>query len=93
MKENIVFCRMLFKGRVQGVGFRFTTQRIAEENNLCGFVRNLFSGEVEVEVEGERNYIENFLEELRQRMKFYITDLEVSWGEYQGKFSKFEITI
>ena len=93
MKENLVFCRILFKGRVQGVGFRFTTRRIAETNNLCGFVRNLLSGEVEVEVEGERNGVESFLEELRQRMKFYITDLEVSWGKYQGKFSKFEITI
>ena len=93
MKENLVFCRILFKGMVQGVGFRFTAQRIAEMNNLCGFVRNLVNGGVEVEVEGERNVVENFLEELSQRMKFYITDSEVFWEKYRGEFSKFEIKI
>jgi acylphosphatase len=33
---------------VQGVGFRFFTQRVAEEVRVTGFVRNLWDGRVEV---------------------------------------------
>ncbi len=91
MEENLVFCRIVFKGKVQGVGFRFTTQRLAEKYNLCGFVRNMFSGDVEVEIEGGQSVIENFLKELTQRMKFYVTDSEILWDKGRGKFGKFEI--
>jgi acylphosphatase len=39
-------------GRVQGVGFRFWTRRIAEELGLEGSVRNMPDGSVEVQVAG-----------------------------------------
>ena len=42
--------QILFTGHVQGVGFRWTTERIASQLPLRGFVRNLPDGRVEVVV-------------------------------------------
>jgi len=40
--------RYFVSGIVQGVGFRYYTQDEAERLQLCGFVRNLRDGRVEV---------------------------------------------
>jgi acylphosphatase len=40
--------RYFVSGMVQGVGFRYFTQDIAEKLSICGFVRNLRDGRVEV---------------------------------------------
>jgi acylphosphatase len=45
--------RYLVSGRVQGVGFRYFTQDIAEREGLAGTVRNLPDGRVEVVAEGD----------------------------------------
>lgn len=44
--------RLLVKGRVQGVGFRYFTQQQATKLGIVGFVRNLSDGSVEIEAEG-----------------------------------------
>jgi len=44
---------MVVSGRVQGVGFRYFTQDIANREGLTGHVRNLPDGRVEVVAEGE----------------------------------------
>lgn len=49
-------------GRVQKVGFRFSTLQKAVELNINGFARNLRDGSVEVEAEGEERNIEAFIE-------------------------------
>ena len=43
----------IVSGRVQGVGFRYRTKRMAEQLKLSGWVRNLPSGEVEVSATGD----------------------------------------
>ena len=45
--------KYLFKGRVQGVGFRFRCFSIANELKLTGFVKNEYDGSVSMEVQGE----------------------------------------
>ncbi len=52
---------IIFKGRVQGVGFRYTAQRYANDLNLTGYVKNLDNGDVKVEVQGESSLINNFI--------------------------------
>lgn len=48
MSETRLAKRYFVSGMVQGVGFRFFTQRVAEKLRVSGFVRNLWDGRVEV---------------------------------------------
>jgi acylphosphatase len=57
---------LVVKGYVQGVGYRFFVQRTAEAAGLTGWVRNLPSGNVEAEAEGERLAIERWIETLKK---------------------------
>ena len=45
--------RVLISGRVQGVFFRDTCRRLAEQHGVTGWVRNLPDGRVEAEIEGD----------------------------------------
>ncbi len=58
--------RVIFEGRVQGVGFRYTTKDIAKGFDVCGTVKNLPEGTVEMEVMGEREEVEAFLKEIAE---------------------------
>jgi acylphosphatase len=49
-------------GRVQGVGFRATACRLARRRGLCGYVKNLDDGCVEMEVEGSPSTVREFLD-------------------------------
>ncbi len=51
----------MITGRVQGVGFRYFTEREARRLDLDGWVRNTNDGAVEVEVQGEESIIDEFL--------------------------------
>jgi len=44
--------RATVHGQVQGVGFRYTTRRVAQESGVAGWVRNLPDGSVEVWAQG-----------------------------------------
>ena len=59
--------KYLFKGRVQGVGFRFRCFSIANELKLTGFVKNEYDGSVSMEVQGEGMQIERMIEKLYQQ--------------------------
>ena len=48
-------------GRVQGVGLRFTVTGFAKKYNVTGWVRNLYDGTVEMEVQGDENSIQQML--------------------------------
>ena len=48
-------------GRVQGVGFRYFTQRKAQETNVKGFVKNRPDGSVFIEAEGKTQNLEVFI--------------------------------
>jgi acylphosphatase len=55
-------CRVLIRGRVQGVGYRAWTAEAAEARALEGFVRNRRDGSVEVVFAGAPAVVEKMLE-------------------------------
>jgi acylphosphatase len=81
----IVCKRVLYSGRVQGVGFRYTTQELAAGYPVAGYVRNLPSGEVELVAEGEADVVEAFLAEVARHMAGYITSLTVQDAAPSGQ--------
>ena len=58
--------RVLYEGYVQGVGFRWTTKRIAQGYDVSGWVRNLPDGRVELQVSGEDQEVEAFMRAIRE---------------------------
>lgn len=58
--------RVLYEGYVQGVGFRWTTKHIARGYEICGWVRNLHDGRVELQVSGEDDEVAAFLRAIRE---------------------------
>ena len=80
-----------YSGRVQGVGFRFTASGIAGPHKICGFVRNLHDGRVELAMEGEEDEVRACLEEVSRAMDGYIRDEDVAWVEYSGDFKGFSV--
>jgi acylphosphatase len=81
----------LFSGRVQGVGFRYTTKNIAMRHNVTGYVRNLPDGRVELVMEGPPQEIQGVLESVSQRMNDYIQGVDQSEFPATGEFAHFSI--
>ncbi len=53
--------RVFYSGRVQGVGFRFLSQRLAREFHVSGSVRNLADGRVELVAQGDSEVVSSYL--------------------------------
>jgi len=89
-----VRCRLtvLYSGRVQGVGFRYTTKTVATGFELNGTVRNLPDGRVELIAEGSRTELDAFRAALHDAgLAGFIRDEQVSWGNAKNEFRGFEI--
>ncbi len=82
---------IFYNGQVQGVGFRFTTERIALDLKLTGWVKNLTDGRVEVALEGEEEGVNAFLKNIRSVMRVHIQKEDVQWEPASGEFKTFEI--
>ena len=61
MGNPTVRYRVLVSGRVQGVFFRDTCQRVANEHGVAGWVRNLGDGRVEAVFEGDAAGVERLV--------------------------------
>ena len=64
--------RVTFYGRVQGVGFRYTTARIAKCFPIKGYVRNCADGTVELVAQGPGGQVERLLERIAEEFVGYI---------------------
>ena len=91
MRFQVLNMRVL--GRVQGVGFRYFTQRMARQHAVTGWVRNLPDGSVEIEAVGAPDAMELFLRAVQEGPAFsHVERVEMEKGEVDEKmFSTFEI--
>lgn len=80
-----------FSGTVQGVGFRYTTERMAVRFPVTGFVRNLANGQVEILVEGEEKTLQEFLKAIREAFHPYIRKVDTHWSEATAEYKNFGI--
>ena len=83
---------VLFSGRVQGVGFRYTAKTVAAGFEITGIIRNLPDGRVELTAEGLRAELEAFRIALHDAgLAGFIRDEQVIWADAKNEFRGFEI--
>ena len=68
---------IIFSGQVQGVGFRYTACYLARPAGLTGWVKNLWDGNVEMEVQGDEDAIEYLLDRLQQGRFIHIEHMDI----------------
>lgn len=76
--------RLIFHGRVQGVGFRYRAKHLADSLGLAGWVRNEYDGTVQMEVQGRQERIYKLMEGLNRGMYIsidWIDDEEIPVAE------------
>jgi acylphosphatase len=84
--------KLIIKGHVQGVNFRYYTQREAKKNNLTGWVRNLPDGSVAALFEGEEQDVEMMIQWCRHGPpSARVTELIAQKEEFRGEFQSFSI--
>jgi len=83
---------MVVEGLVQGVGFRYYVHRHASSLGLAGYASNLVNGNVEIEVEGLRSAVEEFIKLVKVGPRSaHVTNMIIEWKDFQSSYSHFEI--
>lgn len=76
MKQEKVRKHIFFYGRVQGVAFRYYAVQKANQLGLTGWVKNLYDGSVEMEVEGQEELIDQLIIFLQNRTYIWIERID-----------------
>jgi acylphosphatase len=84
--------KIVFSGRVQGVGFRFTVLNIANNYRLTGYVHNLPSNSVETLVQGPPESIDSFLRDIEESFAGYVRETDVKPVALNPSLTDFKIT-
>ncbi len=88
--SELACARVLLDGRVQGVGFRYFVTSKAADYEVVGYVRNLDTGGVEIEVEGKREVISQFLLEIKRGPSHgEIANFQVEWKPHKKQYDHF----
>jgi acylphosphatase len=92
MENEVVSLHAVVEGHVQGVGFRYFVKERADFLKLTGWVRNQYTGAVELTAEGDREVLDRFLSSLRQGpSRSVVIDIKCNWSTGAQKFSQFGI--
>jgi acylphosphatase len=83
---------IIFSGRVQGVGFRFTVLNIANRYMLKGIVRNLPDGTVEMIAQGPAEDIDSCIEDIKGSYVGNVREARVQETGYNPQYEDFKIT-
>lgn len=82
---------IIFRGQVQGVGFRYTARSLAQPSHITGWVKNLSSGDVEIVAEADEELLREFQSHVEDHLSGYISDKTIDWQSATGEFKTFEI--
>ena len=82
---------VVFSGRVQGVGFRYTSNQVARRFEVTGWVKNLPDGTVQMVVEGTPSELESYLDAVTAETHGRVAGREIHRKSATGEFSGFEI--
>jgi len=83
---------IIFTGRVQGVGFRFTARRAASRRQLTGYVRNMPNGSVEMLAQGRSEDIDDCIQDLKEYFAGYFKETSIEEIPPDPKHTDFKIT-
>ena len=79
-------------GKVQGVGYRFFATRVARRLGLKGTIQNLRDGTVEAFVEGEKEAIDRWIEELKEGPRYAeVVKIDQETKEFTGRLADFDV--
>ncbi len=80
------------QGRVQGVGFRYSTLHQAQKLGVSGYVCNQADGSVKVVAEGPESALAKLLVWLSQGPSMsYVSEIKHHYQPYTGAFKRFTI--
>ncbi|MBI3881510.1 MAG: acylphosphatase [Verrucomicrobia bacterium] len=83
---------ILYTGRVQGVGFRYTVKSLAAGFDVTGMVKNLPDGRVELVIEGARAELVEFQKAIQDsEVGRFVQNEHVTWRPAENRFRGFEI--
>ena len=83
---------IIFSGRVQGVGFRFTAHNIASRYRLVGWVRNLSDGTVEMVAQGKADDVSDCIRDISEFFSGYVKDSKIEEIRIDLRCTNFKIT-
>jgi acylphosphatase len=91
MASGQIRAEVHFSGRVQGVGFRYRVQNVAQSFDVTGFVKNLPDGRVQLIAEGPVDVVDRFVEAVTEAMSGYIREVQTHHSAATGDFSAFDV--
>ncbi len=83
---------ILYSGTVQGVGFRYRTQSIAQSLNIKGWVRNLANGKVEIIAQANKKELDEFIVAVEDCFGDYIRDKQLDFQNAAEILKGFDIS-
>jgi acylphosphatase len=92
LSMDVIAKHIVFSGRVQGVGFRFTALNIANRYELKGFVKNIPDGDVEMFVQGTAESIDDCIRDLQDSFTGTISHIDINEVTPDPKLTDFRIT-
>ena len=84
--------KITVSGIVQGVGFRYYCYKKASEYGINGYVKNLYNGKVELEIEGDEGLINDYIKEVKTGPGYAVVkSVDIKDLEYEGRYNGFQI--
>jgi acylphosphatase len=87
----MIHANINISGKVQRIGFRFSSMQVAVKLGVCGFIMNVDNDKVYIEAEGEEKKVEEFINWCKTGPTWAkVNQISIEKGELKN-FSSFEI--